>query len=700
MISTVISDYAWYWPVICFVVSLAITAVAYYHNKRLSDFGPWKIRILAAIRLMAMFVTGLLLLNIFVRRNVQHTEKPVLAIAFDNSESMLMRGPYTGDSLAQIRQQVSQMAGNLSDKYNVKLFAFGDKVRPLDESSLDFSDKYTDMSQMLESMQSTLYNTNTGALVIISDGICNRGQNPAYSSSLQGNRIYTVTLGDTTGYMDISVSGVVFNETAFLGNEFPLQISVSSRMLSGKNTVLDITRNGRKEFSAPIHISSDNFTQEISTTLKADTKGLNKYTISIAALEGEITNVNNTRDIIVEVVDDKHKVLILSAMPHPDVAAIRNALSANRGIDVEVATIQDFNKPLSGYNLVILDQLPAVNYKADNILTEIKQKGIPTLFVLGGLTDFESFSANNLCMTISKKSESFEEVTYAENARFSLLTFDNGVEEMLQKTPPLYCAFGEYQLMPQTQVFGNQVVKGVSTDKPLIAISEPGKAHQAVIAGEGIWRWRIDCYRRYLNHEKFDLMISRICQFLLTRTDKERFVVTTRNIFSENEPVYLNAKVLSENMELDTEAEVSVEFASQDNSEKFSGKMEPTGNGYYIRVDNLAPATYTYTAKAVSHGKTLSKSCVFSVKEIKTEAENLVANSTLMAKMASATGGRAMSGSQIPELEQILLSDNNIKPTTYSDISTVSIMSLKWLFVIIVLLFSAEWFLRKFWGTL
>ncbi|MCQ2250074.1 MAG: hypothetical protein MJZ66_03080 [Bacteroidales bacterium] len=701
MTSTFISDSAWYWPVVCFLAALALTAVSYYRNSRLQDLGVWKLRLLAALRFLALFVTGLLLLNIFVRRNTTHTEKPVLALAFDNSESILMRGPYAADSLRGIRDGVAGIMDHLSNKYNVKLFAFGDKVRMSDAGALDFSDKYTDMSQMMESMQALMGNANSGALVVLSDGICNRGQNPVYSTSAFPNKIHTVLLGDTTAYKDLLIGGTVFNETAFLGNEFPIQVTVNARMLAGQNTSCEISRNGRVEFSKNISISSDNFSQEISTSLKADTKGLNKYTITLRSLDGEITTLNNTRDILVDVVDDKHKVLILSAMPHPDVAALRNALGANRGLDVDVATIQNFDKSVSGYNLVVLVQLPAVNHKADKVLSEIRQKGIPALFVVGSQTDFDKLNEVNTCVSISKKSDSFEEVGYAENARFSLLTFENGVEEMLQKAPPLYCAFGEYKVLPQTQVFGNQLIKGVATDKPLVAISEPGKSRQAVITGEGIWRWRIDCYKRYLNHEKFDLMISRICQFLLTRTDKERFVVSTRSIFNENEPVYLNAKVLDESMELDNEAEVTVDLVPQSNPKNtFSGKMEPTGSGYYIRVDNLEPDAYTYTAKAVSNGKTLSKSGVFSIKEIKTEAENLVANSGLMRKIASQTGGRMFAAGQMSDLEKALLDDDDIRPTSYSDVSTVSLMSFKWLFALIVLLLSAEWFLRKFWGTL
>ncbi|MCQ2253186.1 MAG: hypothetical protein MJZ61_07035 [Bacteroidales bacterium] len=701
MISTLVSDYAWYWPVICFLAAAAFTALSYYRNRKLADFQPWKIYLLSGLRFLAIFITALLLLNIFVKRSSQRTEKPILAIAMDNSESMVMRGQGAVDSHKNFINEANKLAERLSGKYNVRFFEFGDNTGIIKSASqLDFSHKYTNLSHMLESMQSTLYNTNAGALLICSDGIYNRGQNPVYAATSLGKKIYTVTLGDTTAYCDLAITKAVYNETAFLGNEFPIELSINARMLKGAKTLCQIMHKGRVEYSETIQINSQNFSKSVSTTLKAGEKGLQKYTISLSPLDGEITDVNNTRDILVDVVDDRYKILILGSMPHPDMAAIRNALSTNRGFDIEVATMDVFDKPLSAYNLLVLVQVPSISANAAGILSQISAKNIPTLFVLGEGTDFAAFNSANKCLTINKKSDSFEEVQYSENVRFSLFSFENGVEEFLSKVPPLSAPFGEYTTLPASQIFGNQMVRGIPTDKPLIVVSDPSKSRQAVISGEGIWRWRIDCYKRYLNHEKFDLLISRLCQFLLTRADRERFSITTRRIFGENEPVYFNSKVLTEALEPDMEAQVNIELRDQEGNLAGSYKMEPAGNGYYLRIDNLAPDSYTYTAKAISGGKTLSKSGLISVSEIKTEAENLIANLSLMERMAASTGGKSISPDNLEQLAEILSDDSTIKPVVYSDITSASLLSFKSLFVIIVLLMAAEWFLRKFWGTL
>lgn len=698
MIRTIVSDYPWYYPVLCFAGALALTAVSYYRNRKLAEFQSYKIYILAALRFCALFIISLLLLNIFVKTQTNRTEKPILAIAVDNSESVLMRGNESKDSMKTFVSKLLESSQRLKEKYNVKFYKFGEKLAPA-ANDFTFSDKYTNFSEMFESMKSVLYNTNAGAMVVCSDGIFNKGQNPVYAATSLGQKVYTVTLGDTTSYKDLSIIKTVYNETSFLGNEFPLEITINAKMLKGKNTICQVLHNGKTEFQKPLSINSDDFSQEITTTLKAETKGLQKYTIVLKSVEGEITTINNQREIVIDVVDDKYKILILSAMPHPDVAALRSALSLNRGYELEVATIDDFQKNVSSYNLVVLVQLPSVKNKAEKILAEIKNKNIPSLFILGSETDYAVFNANNICINVSKKGNNYDDAGISMNPQFSLFSFENGIDEFLDKVPPLYCAFGDYKVMSATQVFGTQKIKGIATQKPLIAVAEPSKSKSAVIAGEGIWRWRIDCYKRYLNHEKFDLMFSRLVQFLLTRNDRERFSITSKRIFSENEPVYFNAKVFDEMLEPVSDAEVKMEISGEDDF-KVNEKFENTGSGYYLRIDNLKPGNYVYKATAASNGKVLIKNGLFSVVEIKTEAENLTANHNIMRKIAVATSAESFSSENYDKLVDELMNNDKIKPMIYADTELVALMSKKILFYIIILLLAAEWFLRKYWGTL
>src|SRR5690606_38903476 len=48
------------------------------------------------------------------------------------------------------------------------------------------------------------------------------------------------------------------------------------------------------------------------------------------------------------------KVLLLANAPHPDVNAIRDALTGSPNYEIDYALFSDYNKSLKGFNLVIL----------------------------------------------------------------------------------------------------------------------------------------------------------------------------------------------------------------------------------------------------------------------------------------------------------------------------------------------------------
>jgi hypothetical protein len=53
------------------------------------------------------------------------------------------------------------------------------------------------------------------------------------------------------------------------------------------------------------------------------------------------------------------KYLLLANSPHPDIAAIKTAVEANKNYSVDVQFIDDYTAKVAAYSLVILHQLPS-----------------------------------------------------------------------------------------------------------------------------------------------------------------------------------------------------------------------------------------------------------------------------------------------------------------------------------------------------
>jgi hypothetical protein len=56
-------------------------------------------------------------------------------------------------------------------------------------------------------------------------------------------------------------------------------------------------------------------------------------------------------------------------------------------------------------------------------------------------------------------------------------------------------------------------------------------------------------------------------------------------------------------------------------------------------------------------------------------------------------------GDSISELVTAIKSNPNIKPVSFTSKDLMDLIELRWLLFFIVALLSAEWFLRKLWGS-
>ena len=69
-----------------------------------------------------------------------------------------------------------------------------------------------------------------------------------------------------------------------------------------------------------------------------------------------------------------------------------------------------------------------------------------------------------------------------------------------------------------------------------------------------------------------------------------------------------------------------------------------------------------------------------------------------MYKRQQQSGGKLFYKNQLEALQQAILETDSIKSITYSHKQLNELVNLKWIFFVILLLLSAEWFLRKYNG--
>jgi len=264
----------------------------------------------------------------------------------------------------------------------------------------------------------------------------------------------------------------------------------------------------------------------------------------------------------------------------------------------------------------------------------------------------------------------------------------------MQQFPPLLCPFGDYKQKANVYVMLKQQIGSVVTNKPLLLFNESSERKIGILAGEGIWRWRLTDYQLKSNFNAFNEIILKTVQYLSTRENKSHFRVIGKNNFAENEPVTFDAEVYNDNYEMVNTPEVSISITNA-NKKSFPFTFSKTEKAYTLNAGFFPSGTYHYKAMTKLGDKMYSSEAEFSVSAIQVEQSETVADHQLMYALAKKNGGEMYYPNQLDQLTKALEARQDIKTVSYTHIKMQDLVNMKWFFFLLLLLISIEWFIRK-----
>jgi len=689
-------EYPAWFLILCALAGLAVALLLYYRERTFKEQPAALVWGMGALRWLGYSLLAALLLSPLLRYLQTDRQEPVIVLAQDVSESVAMELDTTAYAAAW-----NALRDELAGKYQVVEYTFGAGVKP--DGALRFTDKRTNLDAVLTEISDVYGSQNLGAVVLATDGIYNEGTNPAYRNFQIKAPVYTVGLGDTTQRRDLLIRRVFHNKIAYLDDRFSIQIDVSARNAAGTRTRLSVSRvgdGGTKELHAEnIELDRNDFFTTREVILDADRPGVQRYRISLTGIGEEVSTANNRRDIFVDVLDARQKILLLAAAPHPDLSAMRQALAAGKNNEVEVAYASKFAGKVTDYDLVVLHQLPSAKQAATAVLDRLKLGKVPTLFILGEAAPARALEAAQDLLTLTGgKGAKGNDVSARLVPTFNLFTLSDDLKQALPKFPPLTAPFGEFAAGPGATTVLKQRIGRVDTDYPFLVVGESRGVRTGVIAGSGLWQWRLFDFLEYGNHAHFDELLSQLSQYLTVQEDKRRFRVSPpKNLFDENEPVQLDAELYNSNYELVNEAEATVIVTGPEGRE-YPFAFTRTSNAYTLNAGTLPVGNYRYRATADTGGEKLTYDGRFSVQAVEVERYALEADHGLLRRLSDTYGGELLFPADLPALPARLETGGTVKPVLFETINTKSVVHLKWIFFVLLGLFSAEWFMRRYFG--
>lgn len=690
------------WLIICCLFLAGGYAAALYFRDSRNEFHPVLKVLLGTMRWMAVFIISFMLLAPFVRSVTRDKEKPVILLAIDDSQSISLGGD-SSYYRAEFLREIDRISKRLSQRAEVRSYLFGEGLSLVPDHAdlpelIGFERKLTDLSGLLANLGSLYYNRNVGALIVASDGIFNTGSNPVYQAKNWPYPMYTIAMGDTSVRMDLVITRVNYNRMVYLNNQFPIETVIHADAMQGKQSRLSIYHDGRQVFSQDIAIDKNDYTRSFQVILDAVKSGLQKYVIVVDQIEGELSFLNNRKEIFVEVLDARNRVLILAAAPHPDISALKQAIASNLNYEVEDFLAADFSGNPEAYHLVILHQLPSVDEPAETLLTAIDSKSIPALFILGGRSDLVRFNKWKSGLQLVIRKPELEEAVPYFNRSFNAFSLSDDIRSWLSGLPPLLAPLSDYQVSNNARIMLFQRIGTVETSRPLILFTETTEGRKGVVTGEGIWKWRLYNYAKTKDHAYFNEIINKAVQFLSLRDQKKNFRIYHPVNFMENRSIIFDAEVYNDSYELITDPEVEMIIRNEEDIQ-FPFTFNKAGDSYRLDAGKFPPGNYAYEARTESDGKPLISRGQFSVSAIDLEALNTIADHQLLYQLATENGGRMYYTDELALLADDILGRDDIRTVTYSRKKYEDVLNKTWVLILILSLLALEWFLRKRAGS-
>ena len=665
------------------IALFASIAVAYFQYLYKVKTKAKRNTLLFILKSISLFLLLLLLINPKITTTIIENSKPTLSILVDNSKSISFFNEERNviDFISKLKKNKE-----LTAKFNFEDFIFSKALAVSD--SLSFKGKSTNIHKAISDLNN-LNNGKNAPILLLTDGNQTIGSAYEYTNSKQ--TIYPIVFGDTLNYKDLKISQVNVNKYSYIKNKFPVEVLLNYDGDENVKTKFVIFNGDKKVFFKNLQFSKSDNSQIITTNLTSVKQGNNYYTATIQKIKGEKNTNNNTKNFSVEVIDEQTKVLLLTSVLHPDIGAIKKAIESNKQRSLEISVVDKFKGELTDFQLIIIYQ-PNNIFKS--ILNKIKDLNLNLLVVTGKDSDWNFINKQQLGFT---KNAINETENYGAVYNDSFLTFlqeDIGFNAFSL----LKDKFGSITFYKEHEDLLFQRINGLELQQPLISVLEENKHKMAVIFGEGIWKWRASSFLKSSSFQEFDQFIGNLVQYLSSKKKRDRLVINSENLYPANTIVNISAFYTDKNYKFNERASLEIALTNKETKKVVKLPFSVMNNSYQIAIENLDSGNYVFKVSVV--GQNIIKYGSFKIIAYNIEEQFSNSNVQKLKSLAVKVGGKVFFKDDVVSLSKKLLEDKRYYTVQKSITKEQNLIDWYMFLIFIISLFSAEWFIRKYYGKI
>ncbi len=663
------------------IIALLLALFQYVYKSKLNKLNG----LLAALRFLTYFGILLLILNPKFEKTTFYNEKPNLVIAIDNSSSI----GYLGYK-EEVQNLIEDIGSHevLNQKFNIEYYSFGSDLKNLD--SVTFDESRTNISKVFTTLE-PVHKNSVSPTLLITDGNQTYGNDYEFVAQKYNQPIYSVILGDTITYSDLKIEQLNVNRYAYFKNKFPVEAILNYNGLSPVKTDFIIKNGNQVVYRKPISFSKSENSLILNFTLPANSVGLKSYRAEIVPIGIEKNITNNSKAFGVEVIDEKSNIAIISDIIHPDLGAIKKSIESVEQRNVSILNPQEILNRVVDFQLIIFYQ---TNNTFKSVYDEVNRLNKNNFTITGTSTDwiFLNSIQDNYSKKVSKLTEEYQPLLNENFSAFLINDLD------FQSFPPLASFFDPVILNAKTETIFFKSVNGIVTDQPLLTIIEYNNKREAILFGEGIWRWRAHSFLKEKSFNDFDTFMAKLILYLSSNDKKSRLSISNESFYYTNDDIIISAQYFNKNYELDSNVNLSIELTNEITGLTRTLPLNYNRNKYQINLSNLPASDYAFKVKVDK--EKIAKASSFKVIEYNVEQQFLNANISKLKTIATYSKGESYFIQDTSKIFSDLLEDNRYQTIQKSNKNTVPLIDFKILLFIISISLTIEWFLRKYNGLI
>jgi len=683
--------------------------------------------ILIVLRTLAISLLLFIIFEPILTRISANIIKPKVAVLIDNSLSVALT-----DSRGNRKQELIKALNNSGIKdFNDDEFVFAhfdsevSQIFSFNTDSLKLNGQSTDISKAINWASKNIETQNIQAILMFTDGAFNSGINPIYSAEQFGKPVFIVGIGDSNEAKDIALESIITNDITYVDIPVPVNINLLVNGFEQGEIRVQLFDNNTQIAEQTIKINPETRTYPLVFEYTPKTEGVHKLTARVGQLKGEITMKNNQISEFIRVLKGKRKIVIFAGSPSPDLTFLRNSLSQEKDIEIktfvqkqgsEYYDVAPTQSEIKDAELIVFVGYPIVstpNSSLDLIKNELAN-GKPLLLIasqnldyykLKILEDFLPFTVQS-----TRPNEFLVVPDISEKATGNPIIRIKGNEQdknLWNELPPIFRTETFVRVKPESEIIASFKVNNVPFKEPLIITRSFQGQKTIAVLGYGIYRWKLLGYAAEIAKGRkdafdlFDIFVQNSRKWLSVNQDKKNVVIkTNKKFYVSGEKISFIAQVYDAAYNFVDNATVNVKI--QSSNEQRDLILVSMGNGRYSAdVSGLREGDYSFNGSAYLNGKLLgSDDGRFSIGDLSPEYQNFTMNAKLLRTMSDRSGGKFYTFENVANFKDDLKNVRNFTEKSVVNKTETALWNLFWILIIIILLFSLEWFIRKRLGML